>query len=79
MSTVYNLGLANHQILSSFALSFVFDSYMESWFLLLPLVKNLKTGSPVVKTSPSNAGTVGLIPGQGAKIPLALGPKNQNI
>ena len=33
----------------------------------------------MVKTSPSNAGTVGLIPGQGAKIPLALGPKNQNI
>ena len=36
-------------------------------------------GSPVFKTSPSNAGGVGLIPGQGAKIPHALGPKNQNI
>ena len=37
------------------------------------------TGGPVVKTSPSNAGGVGSIPGQGAKIPRALGPKNQNI
>ena len=33
-------------------------------------------GGPVVQTSPSNAGTMGLIPGQGAKIPLALGPKH---
>ena len=32
---------------------------------------------PVVKTSPSNAGGAGLIPGRGAKIPHALGPKNQ--
>ena len=36
-------------------------------------------GSPVVKTSPSNAGGAGPIPGRGAKIPHALGPKNQNI
>ena len=36
-------------------------------------------GGPVVKTSPSNAGGVGSIPGQGAKIPHASGPKNQNI
>ena len=36
-------------------------------------------GSPVVKTSPSNAGGVGSIPGQGAKIPHALQPNNQNI
>ena len=34
-------------------------------------------GSPVVKTSPSNAGDAGLITGQGAKIPHASGPKNQ--
>ena len=33
----------------------------------------------MVKTSPSNAGDVGLIPGQGAKIPHASWPKNQNI
>ena len=33
----------------------------------------------MVKTSPSNAGDVGSIPGQGAKIPHASGPKNQNI
>ena len=34
---------------------------------------------PVVKTSPSNAGGAASIPGQGAKIPHASGPKNQNI
>ena len=28
-------------------------------------------GGPMVKTSPSYAGGVGLIPGQGAKIPFA--------
>ena len=35
-------------------------------------------GSPVVKTSPSNAGGAGSIPGWGAKIPHASRPKNQN-
>ena len=35
-------------------------------------------GGPVVKTLPSNAGGVGLIPGRRAKIPHALRPKNQN-
>ena len=29
----------------------------------------------MVKTLPSNAGGVGSIPGRGAKIPQALGPK----
>ena len=33
----------------------------------------------MVKTLPSNAGGAGSIPGQGAKIPHALGPKKQNI
>ena len=33
----------------------------------------------MVKTSPSNAGGASLIPGQGAKIPYASRPKNQNI
>ena len=33
----------------------------------------------MVKTSPSNAGSVGSIPGQGTKIPRASWPKNQNI
>ena len=33
----------------------------------------------MVKTSPSNAGGAGLIPGQGAKIPHGLQPKNQNV
>ena len=48
-----------------------------------PVVKNLYSrdfpGCPVVKTLPSNAGGAGSIPGQGAKIPHALWPKNQNI
>ena len=34
---------------------------------------------PVVKTSPSSARGAGSIPGQGAKIPHASWPKNQNI
>ena len=33
----------------------------------------------MVKTLPSNAGTVGSIPGQGAKISHALWPKNQSV
>ena len=33
----------------------------------------------MVKTLLSNAGGVGLIPGQGVKIPHASWPKNQNI
>ena len=36
-------------------------------------------GSPVVKTSPSNAGVAGSVPGQGAKIPHALWTKKQNV
>ena len=36
-------------------------------------------GGPVVKTLPSNARGVGLILCQGAKIPHASQPKNQNI
>ena len=32
----------------------------------------------MVKASPCNAGGAGSIPGQGARIPHALGPKNQN-
>ena len=36
-------------------------------------------GGAVVGTSPSNAGGAGSIPGWGAKIPQASGPKNQNI
>ena len=38
----------------------------------------LGTGSPVVKTSPSNARGAGSFPGQGARIPYALWPENQN-
>ena len=34
---------------------------------------------PVVKTLPSNAEGASSIPGWGAKIPHALGPKNQNM
>ena len=37
------------------------------------------SGSPVVKTLPSNTWAAGSIPGQGARIPHALQPKNQDI
>ena len=36
-------------------------------------------GGPVVKTSPSNSGGAGLIPGWGTGIPHASRPKSQNI
>ena len=36
-------------------------------------------GGPVVKASPSNAGGMDLIPGQGPKIPHILQPKHQNV
>ena len=36
-------------------------------------------GGPVIKTLPSNAGGVGSIPGQGAKISHASWPKKQNM
>ena len=36
-------------------------------------------GGPVVKTLPYNGEGAGSIPGQAAKIPHALWPKNQNI
>ena len=36
-------------------------------------------GSPVVKTLPSSAGAMVSIPGQGARIPRTLGPKNQTM
>ena len=36
-------------------------------------------GTPVVKTSPSNAGSVDLIPAWGAEIPHTLWPKKQNV
>ena len=35
-------------------------------------------GGPVVKTSPPMQGGVGSIPGHGARISHALGPKNQS-
>ena len=36
-------------------------------------------GNPMVKISPPDAGVTGLIPGQGARISHAWGPKTQNI
>ena len=51
--------------------------------IIVVYIKNAITGDfpggPVVKTSPSNAEGVGSISGQGAKIPHASQPKNQNI
>ena len=47
------------------------------------IVKNASSrdfpGISVAKTSPSNAGGVGLIPGRGAKIPTCLVARKQNI
>ena len=47
----------------------------------LPLSEDLRgfPGGPVVKTSPSNAGGMGSIPGRRAKIPHVSWPKNQNM
>ena len=53
-----------------------FQAYLSSF---QELAERDFPGSPVVETSPSNAGVVGSIPGRGAKIPHASGPKNQNI
>ena len=50
---------------------------MENVDLRLRSFKDF-SGGPVGKTSPSNAGDVGSIPGWGAKITHALGPKPQN-
>ena len=53
---------------------------MAAIFLLIQKPKGRDfPGCPVVKTSPSNAGGVGSIPGGVAKIPHASWPKNQNI
>ena len=64
-------------------------TWQSSWFGLFKnfcvgvtcLFNNVQRdlpGSPVVKTSPSNAGAASSIPGWGAKIPQASEPKNQN-
>ena len=50
---------------------------MECLFILLkPEIESSPV--PVVKTSPSNAGNVGSVRGQGAKITHALKPKKKN-
>ena len=51
---------------------------MENVDLRLRSFKDF-SGGPVVKTLPSNTGGVGSIPGWGAKITHALGPKTQNM
>ena len=53
---------------------------MSFWVLRteIRVVWGLLSHGPVVKTSPSNTGSVGLTPGQGTKIPHALQPRNQN-
>ena len=51
---------------------------MQALNIRFPAVWDLP-GGLVVGTSLSNAGGVGSIPDLGAKIPHALGPKNQNI
>ena len=46
---------------------------------ILKIKKRDFPGGPVVKTEPSNAGGESSIPGQGAGIPHASQPKDQNI
>ena len=52
------------------------------YFSIISFLKGMLSwdfpGGPVVKTSPSKARGVGLIPGWGTKSPQALQPKNQN-
>ena len=48
-----------------------------SSYLCLIIAERDFPGGPLVKTSPSNAGGVGSIPGQGAKIPHASQPKTK--
>ena len=43
------------------------------------MIRDFFPGGPVVETSPSNTGSIGLIPGEGAKIRQTSGPKAQNI
>ena len=50
---------------------------MRAQFLKAPL--GYSPGDPMVKTSPSNAGSVDSIPGRGSKTPHDLEAKNQNI
>ena len=45
------------------------------WISLMKIKAWDFSGGPVVKTSPSNASGVGLIPGWGVKIPLNSWPK----
>ena len=47
-------------------------------FLIIKIFWDFSS-SPVVKTLPSPAESVGSIPDQGAKTPHALGPKNQDL
>ena len=47
--------------------------------LKTPLCPGDVPGSPEVKTSPSNAGDVGLIPGQGPRVPRVADPKKQGV
>ena len=58
-------------------------NYLLTHGIKLELIYHLKTwsgnfpGGPVVKNPPSNAGDEGLSPGQGTKIPHALGQISQ--
>ena len=55
---------------------------MSNAYIKIHAIKTDRTkdfpGCPVVKTSPFNAGAADSIFGQGAKIPYASQPKNQN-
>ena len=65
------------KFLEMYTLPWLNQEEIENWVLKV-LTRDFP-GGPVVKTSPSNAGGAGSIPGRQAKIPHASGPKSQNI
>ena len=54
-------------------------SVVDAFLYLLSKQQETFLGNPVVRTSLTDAGGIGLIPGWGAQIPHALWPKNQDI
>ena len=61
---------------------FVWQKPIQHYTAIFLQIENILgdfPGSPVVKTSPSNARDAGSIPDQGGRIPQALWPKDQNI
>ena len=54
-------------------------SVVDAFLYLLSKLQGTFLGRPVVRTSPTDAGGTGSIPGWGAQIPHASWPKNQDV